>query len=403
VRGLRRAWRGLAAVTLLALVTPPAWSQAVCEATAHGMQAGDSDNTAGLTQALSECAGQIVHIAHGRYLLSPQGFVNGLSLSAGTSIVGDGAQGPQATVLQVANSGNYAALLWVRNVSRVTIRNIRFEGSAYENGCTRNLDYGHAIYVQSDSGQPSGVDSVEISGNVFHNFNGHSWITVNAADGSPGIGLHGPITIANNDFDSDAQLSGGCIATGGMGYLAAMISIHGSDLSSQGMVENVTVTSNKLSAGYVKEGITVWSGTRNISVTSNVVADTGARLERGASPELGRYAILVYHSAHERPGPQPNTVSITDNTITNPVSCGIYAAGGENLTITANRISGQSDHYDLTLPKGAIALNHATNVTVDGNELSGNYFGISSVGTGALQLGDNRIAAAPGGIARKIR
>ena len=51
----------------------------------------------------------------------------------------------------------------------------------------------------------------------------------------------------------------------------------------------------------------------------------------------------------------------------------------------------------------AVALNHATNVTVNGNELTGNYFGISSVGTGGLQLGDNRIATAPGGIARKIR
>jgi hypothetical protein len=387
-------------MVLLGAFAHQAGAEAVCEATDHGMRADGSDNTAALTKTLAECAGQRIHIAHGVYTFSPTGLAPGITVPANTALTGDGSQGPQQTMFRIAGSGNFNALLWVRNVSNVSIADIRFEGTAYENGCTRNLDYGHAIYIQSDSGQRTGVGGVQISDDLFHNFNGHSWITVNAADGSPGVGVNGPIAITNTVFDSDSQLSGGCTATGGMTYLAAMVSIHGSDLSSHGMVENVTVASNTFNAGYTKEGIAIWSGTSNITVKSNLIADTGLRLPRGPSPELGRYAILVYHGSQ---GPPPNNVSIVDNTITNPVSCGIYTAGGQNLNISGNRISGQIDHYDVTLPKGAIALNHATNVSLEGNELSNNYFGISSVATTQLRVGANHIVARPGGVATKIR
>jgi hypothetical protein len=387
---------------VLVVFAQGAHAQRACEASDHGMRADGSDNVPALTRTLSECAGQTIHIAHGTYMLSPLRFASGLIVPAGTTIVGDGSQGAQATILKIADSGNFQALFWIRNVSKVAIRSIRFEGTPYESGCTRHLDYGHAIYVQSDKGQGAGVDNVEVSDNFFHDFNGQSWVTINAADDSPGIGLNGPLSVSNNVFDSDANLSGGCAATGGMTYLAAMISIHGSNTSAQGMAENVTVASNTLNAGYVKEGMTIWSGTKNITVKSNVVADTGLQLPRTQGPELGRYAILVYHSAHELPGLQPDTISIVGNTITNPVSCGIYAAGGQNLQILDNRISGQTDTYDVTLPKGAISLNHANVVALRGNVLINNHFGISAVG-GQRNLGANQITASPGGVATKIR
>ncbi len=113
--------------------------------------------------------------------------------------------------------------------------------------------------------------------------------------------------------------------------------------------------------------------------------------------ELGRYAILVYDSAHERPGLHPDTVRIVDNTIANPVSCGIYVAVGRNIEIRRNRISGQRDRFDGTLPKGAISLNHADSVTaLEDNDLADNYIGISSVGS-YVRMGTNRIAVPPGG------
>jgi nitrous oxidase accessory protein NosD len=117
---------------------------------------------------------------------------------------------------------------------------------------------------------------------------------------------------------------------------------------------------------------------------------------------LGRYAIAVYDSAHEKPGLWPDSVQIVDNTILNPVSCGVYVAAARNLDISRNRISGQTDRWDGTLPKGAIALNHAFNVrSVEGNELTNNYVGITVV-AGDVTIKENRIDVPQGGIRTKI-
>ncbi len=398
---LRRLARVVTLTVVLIAVAHQACAQSTCEATEHGMRADGTDNVAIFTKILAECAGRTIHIAHGTYTFSPSGFATGIKVPADTTLVGDGAQGSQQTVLRVADSGTFQSFLWIRNVSNVAIHGIRIAGSAYESGCTRHLDYGHAIYVLSDAGQSAGVENVDVSDDAFQNFNGQSWITVNAADGSPGVGLNSTITVKNNVFDSESNL-GGCAATGTMTDLAAMVSVHGSDKSEHGVVKNVAVTSNTLNAGYVKEGVAIWSGTNSISVTNNVIADTGLRLPRPPRTDLGRYAIIVYNSAHEEPGLHPDTISIMGNTITNPYSCGVYVAVGQNIQISGNRISGQIDQYDPTLPKGAIALNHATGVSLVNNELTNNYIGISSVGSG-INMGPNHIVALSGGVATKIR
>ncbi len=391
---------GTLALAMLTTFARPALAQ--CEATAHGMRADGSDNVAALTKTLKECAGQTIHIAQGTYMFSPTGFARGLEVPADTRIAGDGSRGAQQTVLQIGASGNFASFLWIRNVSNVAIYAIRFEGSAYDSGCARHLDYGHAITIHSDAGQSAAVESVDVSDNVFHSFNGGSWISINAVDGSPGVGVNSRVVIKNNVFDSDANLGGGCAANSPIGQSVEMISMHGSDNSGQGIVADVEVDSNTFNAGYVKGAIAVWSGTRNISITHNAILDVGLRLPPYPG-ELGRYAITVYNSAHNGPGLHPDTVRIEDNTIANPVSAGIYVASARNLQIRRNRISGQRDRNDATLPKGAIALNHAENVSaLDQNELTDNYIGISSVGS-SINMGTNRVSASAGGVPQKIR
>ena len=284
----------------LALFATPALADEVCEASAYGLSPGGADNVAAMANALKACAGKTLHIAAGTYELNPNGFAAGFMVPGNTTIAGDG---PEQTVLKVGSSGNFQAVLWIRNVSRVTIRGIRFEGSTYESGCTRHLDYGHAIYLYSDAGEHPSVESVEIAGNVFHNFNGQSWITLNAANDSPGIGHASLISIKNNVFDSDEGLRGSCAGTGGIGYPAAMVWLHGSDMSAQGTIANVSVASNTFNAAYIKGAVAVWSGTSHISVQYNRIHDAGVRLPPAFGTELGRYAISIYNSAHYQPGP----------------------------------------------------------------------------------------------------
>jgi hypothetical protein len=387
---------------LLVVFAHPERALADCEASAHGMRADGSDNVAAFTRTLADCAGQSIHIAHGTYVFNPIGYGRGFEVPANTTLAGDGARGAYPTVLRIADGGNFAAFLWVRNASGVAIHGIRFEGTPYDSGCARRLDYGMAIGIHSDAGQHDPVESVDVSDNVFHDFNGGRWVELSAADGSPGVGVNSRMTIRNNEFDSDADLRGGCAANSRIGFAVVMVSMHGSDASGLGLVTNVDVDANSFNAGYVKGAIATWSGTRDISITHNMIRDVGLHLPPYPG-ELGRYAITVYNSAHEAPGLHPDSVRIADNVITNAVSCGIYVAGARNLQIVRNRISGQRDRYDATLPKGAIALNHAENVSaLEDNELSDNYFGISAVG-GTVNKGRNHIVPAPGGTSEKIR
>jgi hypothetical protein len=369
-----------------------------CDAGAMGLSAGASDNSAILTRILIICAGKEIRIPAGTFEFHPLGFAQGFSVRADTQLRGVGAAGTTRTVFQVASRGTFDSMLWIRNASHVVISGLDFEGSPYDSGCLRNLDYGHAIYVYSDSESPSSVVDVKISQNAFHNFNGLSWVTFFAEDGSRGIGGGSSISIDGNSFRSDSSV-GGC-ADQGVQYAVAMISLHGSDKSVNGMIENVSISSNTFAAALVKQAVAIWSGTARIDVRHNSIQDVGLRLP-AVKGELGRYAILVYNSGHNEPGPHPSRIHITDNTIVNPVSCGVYVASGNSIQISGNFISGQIDSNDVTLPKGAIALNHAEDALVSGNDLRDNYIGIS-VAFGSVMLGANMIAPRPGGIRTKI-
>jgi hypothetical protein len=370
-----------------------------CDAAKFGLVPGAGDSSAALTRVLGACAGRLIRLAPGTYSFRPAGYAQGFSLPDGTTLQGARADLPSPTVFEIADSGSFASLLWIRNASRVSVRDIRFEGSKFDSGCARHLDYGHAITLYSDRGSAASIEGVALSGNVFHNFNGLSWVTLNAQDGSPGIGMNSAIAIEKNSFKSDANLVGGC-ADREIGYSVAMVSLHGSDESGHGLIENVSISSNEFDARFVKQAVAIWSGAARCTVENNEIMGAGLNLP-AATGELGRYAIVVYNSAHEKPGLFPSDIRIAGNRIVNPVSCGIYAASARRLEISGNRISGQIDRNDVTLPKGAIALNHVDDARVSGNDIQNSHIGISVV-AGTVRMEGNIIAAPAGGIRTKI-
>jgi hypothetical protein len=385
-----------------AALTSQATAQTTCEATQSGMSVDANDNTTAFKNTLSTCAGKTIHIPRGTYKFSPHGYDNGFSIPDNTNILGDGSEGESQTVLQIADTGSFASFLWVRDRSNVSIHAVRFEGSSYDSGCARHLDYGHAITLYSGAGAAAGVESIKITNNVFRNFNGQSWVSLNAADRSPGIGQHSEIQVRDNTFVSDRQLVGGCAGSGKINFSVFMLSVHGSNDSGQGLVANVSIAANKFRADYVEGAVAVWSGATHISIQQNFISNAGLRLPTTPGVELGRYAVAVYNSAHDKPGLWPESISIVGNTIENPVSCGIYVASAKDIDISRNKISGQTDAFDVTLPKGAIALNHALNVRrLEGNELSNNHIGLTVV-SGDVQVGANQITPARQGIRTKI-
>ena len=128
--------RGMVACTLLlAAGASHADAQASCDVASFGLTANSQDNSAALERAFSSCAGRMIRLPPGTFVFRPSGFAQGFTVPGNTTLLGAGAQSATPTILKIADSGTFASLLWIRNSSRVTIKDIRFEGSHYESGC----------------------------------------------------------------------------------------------------------------------------------------------------------------------------------------------------------------------------------------------------------------------------
>jgi len=403
-------------IAFLYLFHPYTTNAAICTAT---LPPGVTTDAA-FDQLLSTCAGKEIQFASGTYRFVPSGEQIGFYIPAGTTLTGKGNSSVvNPTIFEVASTGSYRSLLWARNASNITIQDIAFEGIdstnnlSYSSGCPEK-DFGRAIWIQSDAQTDpatlSSVENITIQNDSFRDFNGASWIRVAAADNSPGVGQSTEIAIRTNSFYTDSLINGGCSAKQvGGGYARYMIDLEGGTTqgSVNGFVRNVSVASNNpMNASYIEGAISVWSNVSNVSLQFNTIPGAGNQVAPVANPmslELLQYAIVVYDAAHGQTSP-PDSVWIVGNSIQNGVSAGIYTAGATNLAIYQNSISGQSDPFDTTLPKGAIALNASTTMPsrpmVD-NNLAANYIGLSIVG-GNISAGSNTITVPGGSFGMKL-
>ena len=390
----------------------------LCEATQYGVSTSLSDNTAALQAALLSCAGRAMHVSGGLYRFAPaaaypgtSGFGNGISIPDGTSIVGDG---PGKTTLRIDGPGSYVSFFWIQDVSHVSIRDLTIEGNNARDPPPPDgapacyYDYGHAITIQSTN-RP--VGGISIASTELISFTGTSWISILAAEGSPGVGVAGgPVTINGNYFQS---VQGNAVEPEQIVCAASAVAIEGLGSGDVATASNVAVTRNVVDADYIKTGVAVWSGSSHITIADNSIRNAGKGLPVPDKYSNGSYGILVYQHHSVPPATtvfvRPTDINIFDNEIVNPYSCGIYIAGGQNVRIAGNIISGQIDTYDVTEPRAAIGLNTVNNnfegmpTPVSGNHISDSAIGISIAG-GVLPVVDsNLIESIPsGGVGMKL-
>ena len=404
----------------LVLAASPA-NATVCNPSTYGVNPG-TVNPSSFQTMLTSCAAKTIQFAAGTYTFAPSGVAAGFTVPGGTTaaptvLLGNGATGAAATIFQVANSGTYEFLLRILNVSNVSIQAIQFRGSTYPAACTVQFQgYGNVIGIQSAAGASSSVENISIQNNSFINFNGTQWIGLTAADQSPGIGAQTELPFSGNTFDSTSYNPGNCVDTAGTAdsiIPVYMISLYGSTLSTVGRIGNVSVASNTFYADHVKGAVAIWQNAYRVSVQYNTIANAGRQVlpTSGWTAEQARYAIIAYNWSHNdnyNGALWPNTVWIVGNTITNPVSAGVYIAAAKNFQISHNAISGQTDTLQVNIPKGAIALNSLINPTdsattwiVDHNTLNGNYAGLSYAGATARSESNN-ISVPPNGFGVQV-
>jgi hypothetical protein len=393
----------LAAVCLSSCRSSDEAASNLCSATEYGVSTALPDNTAVFQTALNSCAGRTMHVPAGTYVFAPalayadtNGFGTGIVIPERTSIVGDGRG---KTILKITGPGNYAYFLWIHDAGDVSIRQLTLAGNNARNPAPPvgapacYYDYGRAIFIQSTT---RAIGNIAVEGNEFISFSGTSWITVLGGGNGNTVGIDGgPVTIDDNDFKS---VAGNAVAPETIICPSSAISIQG--LGATASAANVIVSRNVVDADFIKSGVAVWSGAAHVRISENTIRHAGMGLPVPHDYSNGSYAILVYQQHAVFPDTtvfvKPTAVEIVGNVIEDAYSSGIYVLEGRSILIENNLISGQLDTYDVTEPRGAIALNLVDNeygnveTAVSNNTLSDSAIGLSIVG-GALPIVDSNV------------
>jgi hypothetical protein len=376
---------------------------------------GSSDNLESFKAALayaSHCSVPQVHVPAGTYAFVPTGAAAGLLLPSNIALVGDGIG---KTVLQVTAAkpgANFDSLLWARNQDNIQIRGMTMVGNniVVNNASGQPLNtYGTAISIALDEklgapafGTPRDLKQFTIADCQFENFNGAAWLRVTNYHPSYVISN---IEIRHNMFRSHP---GNAVNPSNIGFTSFAIQVTGSRTSAAGLVKGVRISGNNIEATHIKGGVGIYAGVADAVIAENTIVNAGA--DASIPDDRGAYAISVYQNAYRYDqgqavmlgGAAPDDVHIERNVITRPRSCGIYTAAVNRVWVVGNKISGQTDGNNQTLPKGAIVMNHPTEGTVTDNQLSSNHIGMSVLtdAKGRVAASNNNISDVPrGGVA----
>ena len=422
-------WTALGVATAV-LICAPAMAQKTaarsCQANAASVEVTDfgaksdpgSDNVQAFKDAIAyaaKCSVPVIHVPAGTYKFVPHGPSAGILLASNLSLIGEGMG---KTVLQVAGGtpgANFDSLFWARNQDHIEIKNIGFIGNStvVNNSAGRPLNtYGSALSIVLDAaaganGTPRNLSHFLIANSNFENFNGAAWIRVINYSDTNSID---DLEISDNRFLSRET---NAVNPGEISYTSNAISVMGSINSAAGLVTNVRITGNIINAAHIKGGIALWTGVRGASVVGNTISDVGA--DAAIANDKGAYAITVYYNAYyydkEHPqgarhgGIRPDDVHIERNVITRPRSCGIYATSANRVWIVGNKISGQSDPLNQTLPKGAIVVSYSLNTTVTDNTISSSHIGMALLGGQYFRIteSNNSVSDVPPGGYRVVQ
>lgn len=170
----------------------------------------------------------------------------------------------------------------------------------------------------------------------------------------------------------------------------AFIAFQGAGTNTTGLVRNAWVSRCRGEGTYKKSFGAAWHSTENIWFEDNDAENFGA--DAGFGSDKGVYAFFAYENSINDGGPggaRPDHIYLVDNRIKNPRSCGFYCADGNRIFVSGNKINGQTDTSNGTLPKGAVAINGAREAHIDDNWIDDCFIGVVLYG---ISTSDNQRA-----------
>jgi hypothetical protein len=278
-------------------------------------------------------------------------------------------------------TGSTACILF----TPLNARNIAIRGG-FLTGNSQGADYvsGHAMVFTQNASAVAAGDNIVIDDVTLSNFRAAYWLWfVNSGATHALKNIH----VSNCRFLSQ---NGNSIDPTDIGQTASCVAFQGASANTVGLVQDCVVHHNYCDANFIKNFGTAWHSTLRIRFHHNTVLRAG---QAGANADRGGYAFLIYDNSGGAGGARPDLVYVEDNIVTDPRSAGLYVADANRIYARRNRISGQADTNDASLPKGAIAVNGALYAEVLHNDLEGNYVGIAlyQAAVAAQIVAQNRI------------
>lgn len=318
-----------------------------------GLDDAAADNVAALQRALDAGAGGVVDVPAGDYAVASASLP--LVLPANTSLRGAGSLTTVLTVTGAAVNNLFTAT----DVGGVALHDLQAVG----NSSALSDAGGQALYVVNSTA--TAMRGVRVTDCLFDNFGGDYWIEVYQSD--PG-GEVSDVEVARCTFLSR---TGNCRVPDSLSATSVCVKLHGA-ADPAGLVRDVRIVDNYADCTFIKGFAWAYNNVADLTVRGNTVDNAGA--DAAILADCGAYAVMAYNST---PGyANPTRVTISENRLVAPKSCGVYAAGVDEVAVTGNFITGQTDATGTTLPKGAVALNGCARAQVCRNTLLDNRFGV---------------------------
>ena len=305
---------------------------------------GVADNYAAFVNALA--GGGRIELSAGTFNVDSASLgANGLTIAAGTEIIGD-VNGGTSIVVTGTTQCN---LFRFDNKSNVTLRNLRMRG----NNQAADSGNGSALYARQTTGASAVMQNITVDRCRLENFRGDYWLRFESLNTTHAL-RH--IRVQDCVFVSE---TGNARNPTNIGVPSACVQFYGPESGSV-HIEDVLVTHCTADIPHIKNFLVVWQGCRRVRATNNTVRNCGT--DASIINDGGAYAFLVYWLVAG--GPKPDRIELIDNTVDGVRSCGVYAVQPLRLLIDGLECYNQTDALDATLPKGAVAINTGTHVTI---------------------------------------
>jgi hypothetical protein len=302
---------------------------------------------------LTSRGGGVLFIPKASYNLPSAELGGGIALTDNITVEGNGST---FTVTGVAQTGS---IFVVVNVNNITIRNLR----VYGNNLTSGYNNGNFLNVYLTSAGTADIKNFIVTDIYLENFQSPYWIFFQNDNASYRIK---DIRI---ERISATSLEGNAFHPELLQYNSAVICVNALENK---YIENVVVRDVTVEATHIKSGVIFYHGILNGRMEQITVKNAG--LSAVFPDDKGAYAIQAYDSFWQGEGLVIRGVRVSGK------SCGIYCAGGRDVTIEDFVCTNQTDTVTTSLPKGGVAINGTVNPTVRNGECRNCAIGVMIAG-----------------------